>query len=348
MTDAVILIDAERCILDSNAAALDVLGSLQAGEDLSHAIDQPDMLRVLDQVLSGEPIVSAEITLPYPVMRTFEATATRIVQHTAGDIKRGATVLLVLHDITAIRASEIARSDFIANVSHELRSPLASLIGFIETIQTSAKDDIEARDRFMSIMEGEAARMKALIDDLLSLSKIEANEHIRPDGKVDLPSVLKSVAQPLGQKAEQKDMTIEITHETGIKFVPGDEQELVQIFTNLIDNGVKYGSENSKVAVNCTLVDRIPTTSAINVPGVCVAVTNYGEPIAAEHLPRLTQRFYRIDKGRSRSVGGTGLGLAIVKHLVNHHRGRLDINSDAKNGTTFSVYLPIAIEAGPS
>lgn len=316
---------------------MDVLGSVRKGEDLSLTIRHPDLLETIDLVLADESVVSAEITLPHPVMRTFETTATRISSEPSHEIGQGQTVLLVLHDITAVRALEVARSDFIANVSHELRSPLVSLIGFIETIQTSAKNDPAGQERFMSIMEGEAARMKALIDDLLSLSKIEANEHIRPDGVVDLPQVLKSVAQPLEQKAGQKSMSIDIDHEPGIRFIPGDEQELVQIFTNLIDNGVKYGREDTNVTVACSRVARIPETNSV---GVCIKVTNHGDVIDAEHLPRLTQRFYRIDKGRSRSVGGTGLGLAIVKHLVNHHRGRLTIQSDENTGTTFSIYLP--------
>lgn len=340
-----ILIDHQRRVIDSNKAAVDVLGTVRKGEDLSLTIHHPELLEIIDVVLGGESIVSTETTLPHPVMRTFEITATRLTPQTAGVVEREEPVLLVLHDITVIRASEVARSDFIANVSHELRSPLVSLMGFIETIQTSAKDDPAMQDRFMTIMEGEAARMKALIDDLLSLSKIEANEHIRPDGEVDLPQVLASVAQPLAQKAEHKSMSIEITHDPGIKLVPGDEQELVQIFTNLIDNGVKYGRENTSVIVACSRVPQIPD---IGTPGICVTVTNHGDPIAAEHLPRLTQRFYRIDKGRSRSVGGTGLGLAIVKHLVNHHRGRLTIQSDETAGTTFSVYLPCPPASQPA
>lgn len=328
-----------------------MLGSVRKGEDLSLTIDHPDLLEAVDRVLAHEPVASAEITLPHPVMRTFETTATRISPETSQEPSHeasdetgaGQTVLLVLHDITAIRALEVARSDFIANVSHELRSPLVSLIGFIETIQTSARDDPAGQERFMSIMEGEAARMKALIDDLLSLSKIEASEHIRPDGVVDLPGVLKSVAEPLEQKAKQKSMAIKITHEDTIALVPGDDQEIVQIFNNLIDNAVKYGREETDVEVDCKRVANIPD---IGLPGICIKVTNYGEVIAAKHLPRLTQRFYRIDKGRSRSVGGTGLGLAIVKHLVNHHRGRLTIQSDQDSGTTFSVYLPCPPDTG--
>lgn len=187
-------------------------------------------------------------------------------------------------------------------------------------------------------MEGEAGRMKALIDDLLSLSKIETEEHIRPVGQVNLSGTVKLVAETLSQKAARKTMTIDIQGAGDLPDITGDSQELIQIFTNLIDNAIKYGNDNSTVTVQLKRVDRIPN---IGEPGVCVTVQNFGEIIEPEHLPRLTQRFFRIDKSRSRSVGGTGLGLAIVKHLVNHHRGRLVIESSEADGTTFSVYLPL-------
>ena len=334
LPDPVILIDAERRIAGSNTATRSLLGTIYKGEDLSLTLRQPDILSAVDAVLAGAAIQTEEIIFSHPVMRTFELSVSAIPgsETAPGD----AQVLLVLHDITATRAAESVRSEFIANVSHELRSPLVSLIGFLETLQTSAKDDPEAQERFLSIMGDEASRMRALIDDLLSLSKIEANEHNRPRGQVNLEHVLRTVCETLDQKAAHKAMSIDVVCKDPVPDIPGDPQELIQVFTNLVENAVKYGSDDSAVTVTIERVDRIPD---IGDKGVRITVRNFGETIAPEHLPRLTERFYRIDKGRSRSVGGTGLGLAIVKHLVNHHRGRLVIESSPENGTLFSVFL---------
>lgn len=334
LPDPVILIDGERRIAGSNTASWGLLGTIYKGEDLSLTLRHPDILRAVDAVLDGAETQKDEVSFSHPVTRTFELSVSTIPG--SGAALEDARILLVLHDITATRAAENVRSEFIANVSHELRSPLVSLIGFLETLQTSAKDDPDAQDRFLAIMADEASRMRALIDDLLSLSKIEANEHNRPQGQVNLEHVLRTVCETLGQKAERKAMTIDVVCKDPVSDIPGDLQELIQVFTNLIDNAVKYGTDNSAVTVTIEAVNRIPD---LGVKGVRVTVRNFGETIAPEHLPRLTERFYRIDKGRSRSVGGTGLGLAIVKHMVNHHRGRLVIESSPENGTLFSVFL---------
>ncbi len=334
LPDPVILIDGDRRIAGSNTATRGLLGTVYKGEDLSLTLRHPDILHAVDAVLEGAATQSDEVSFSHPVMRTFELSVSTIPDSktTPGE----AQVLLVLHDITSARAAESVRSEFIANVSHELRSPLVSLIGFLETLQTSAKDDPDAQDRFLAIMANEASRMRALIDDLLSLSKIEANEHNRPQGQVDLEHVLRTVCDTLGQKAQSKAMTIDVVCNGSIPVIPGDQQELIQVFTNLVENAIKYGTDNSAVTVSIEAINRIPD---IGDKGVRVSVRNFGETIAPEHLPRLTERFYRIDKGRSRSVGGTGLGLAIVKHMVNHHRGRLVIESSPENGTLFSVFL---------
>jgi two-component system, OmpR family, phosphate regulon sensor histidine kinase PhoR len=339
LPDPIVLVDANRRIVDSNKAMIDLLGSVHKDQDISLTIRHPDVLAAVDRVLKDEPVDPIEVDFSHPVSRNFEVTVANLYQSEDNSETLRVAAIVVLHDITATRAAESFRTEFVANVSHELRSPLASLIGFIETLQTSAKDDAAAKEHFLSIMEMEASRMKILIDDLLSLSKIEVNEHIRPTEVVDVSNLLELVIEPLKQKAAQRSISIEFK-KTRVPFeVVGDHEQLIQVFNNLVDNAIKYGRQSSQVTIELGNLDRVPNLGA---PGLVVSVHNHGDPIAAEHLPRLTERFYRIDKGRSRSVGGTGLGLAIVKHMVNRHRGRLTIESEAKSGTTFSVFLPVA------
>jgi len=243
----------------------------------------------------------------------------------------------VLHDVTHTKRADKMRADFISNVSHELRSPLTSLVGFIETLQTSAKDDPDAQQRFLSIMEAETARMKHMIDHLLLLSKLEAVEHIQPEERVDLVKAIEQASTGLLMRAKKRNISINLVSPKQEILVAGDEIGLIQVFRNLLENAIVYGDTNSVITVSMATNDIANTADRIY-----VGVTNFGEPIAAEHLDRLTERFYRIDKGRSRAVGGTGLGLAIVKHVVNRHRGELSITSTVDGKTTFTICLPRA------
>ena len=224
------------------------------------------------------------------------------------------------------------RADFVANVSHELRTPLAALTGFIETLQGPARDDPAARERFLGIMQAQAWRMARLIDDLLSLSRIELRAHQRPDTPVDLVPIVRQVADGLQTLARDRDVAVEITAPAEPLMVPGDRDELTRLFENLIENGLKYGASGKRVEI------------AIAPDGkgeARVSVRDHGPGIAAEHLPRLTERFYRADVGESRAQGGTGLGLALVKHILNRHHGRLSIDSKVGEGATFTVRLPM-------
>ncbi|MEH6476329.1 MAG: ATP-binding protein [Sneathiella sp.] len=333
MPEPVLFINSERILVRTNSAAVDLFDAVFLGQDLSLTIQHADIIALVDKTLRGEIVDKVDVDFPDPVLRTYQVSATCIDVPAKGKKQS----LVMFHDITAIRTAEKFRSDFIANLSHELRSPLVSLIGFLETLEDLGEDDPKTRDRFYGIMNAESHRMKALIDDLLVLSKIEANEHIPPKDSVNLPDILETVITPLQQKARNKGMTFDTQIDERCPIIPGDRQELVQIFTNLTNNALNYSAENSSIQITLTALEVIPNTGK---PGVCVAVSNIGDVIAPKHLPRLTERFYRIDKGRSRSVGGTGLGLAIVKHLVNHHRGSLVITSNEINGTTFSVFLP--------
>jgi two-component system phosphate regulon sensor histidine kinase PhoR len=251
-----------------------------------------------------------------------------------------ASVLLV--DRTRERAVERMRADFVANASHELRTPLASLIGFIATLQGPASDDPPAQRRFLAIMAEQAERMNRLIDDLLSLSRIELTEHQPPADKVDVSPLVESVAAGFEPRVTARKIRLELALAEGLPRVTADADQLTQVVINLVDNAVKYGREGGQVRVSVTAAqpgERWPAR-----PGVVLTVYDDGRGIAREHVPRLTERFYRVDKGRSRAAGsgpgGTGLGLAIVKHIVNRHRGQLAIESDEGRGSTFSVWLP--------
>ncbi len=241
---------------------------------------------------------------------------------------------MTLHDLTASKRSEQMRADFVANASHELRTPLATLLGFIETLRGPARDDREAQDRFLAIMHEQASRMARLIEDLLSLSRIEMNEHVPPTGRANLRHVLGSVAATLELRAKARGIHIVLDLADGLPEALGEPDELAQVFQNLFDNAIKYGHEGSAIEVSARLERR-----GAAAPLIAIAVRDHGEGIRREHLPRLTERFYRVDTARSRAMGGTGLGLAIVKHIVNRHRGRLDIASELGEGSVFTVRL---------
>ncbi|MGH7030557.1 MAG: ATP-binding protein [Stellaceae bacterium] len=287
-------------------------------------------------MLRGEAARVVELALTIPVERQLRARFARIADPSSA----GAVALLSLHDVTELKRAEQLRADFIANASHELRTPLATLTGFIETLRGPARDDAEARERFLAIMSGQAARMSRLVEDLLSLSRIELNEHVPPRGRVALSPVLDHLAEALELRAGERGMRIRLALPSGLPDVQGDRDELAQLFQNLLDNAIKYGRAGSTIAVSAEPVAR-PSANGEHAPGafVAVAVRDCGEGIAREHLPRLTERFYRIDTARSREMGGTGLGLAIVKHIVSRHRGVLEIDSTVGTGSVFTVLL---------
>jgi two-component system phosphate regulon sensor histidine kinase PhoR len=244
---------------------------------------------------------------------------------------QGGRMIMTLEDLTTQRQTEAVRADFVANVSHELRTPLSTLVGFIETLQGPAREDTEAAERFLGIMRDQAARMSRLVEDLLSLSKIEMNAAVLPSGAVVVGDLLQTVTESLSLQAERENQQIVMGLGQNLR-VRGDSDELTQVFWNLVENALKYGREGGTISI-----DVEPTADH---QSVRVAVSDDGEGIEEEHLDRLTERFYRVDKGRSRAMGGTGLGLAIVKHIVARHRGTLEVASTIGHGSTFSVTLP--------
>ncbi len=333
----VILVNRSREIVEYNEAAAPLLSAQPLNRDLALSLRHPKLLDAVDLVVAGSPMASGEFVIPAPFSQTFQFTVVSLKEKKSSEYARA---LLTLNDITSIRATEQMQADFVANVSHELRSPLSTLIGFIETLRGVGWGDDEARERFLAIMDTEAHRMKRLIDDLLSLSKVEVREHVRPSESVELGALLREVVDTFALRAEKKNMPLNLSLADDLPPIVGELDELAEVFTNLIDNALKYGHQGTPVQVAATPVAWVPYRGT---GGVAVSVRNEGDGIAPEHIPRLTERFYRVDKGRSRDLGGTGLGLAIVKHIVNRHRGRLTVSSVEGKTTTFTVTLPARI-----
>lgn len=246
-------------------------------------------------------------------------------------------LILSFQDVTQLAQAGQMRRDFVANVSHELRTPLTALMGFIETLRGAARDDADARDRFLSIMEGEASRMNRLVGDLLSLNRVESKERIRPKEEMDLVAHLASTLKTMQPLADADKVSLKFTPPSEPVTIIGDPDQLLQVFMNLIENAIKYGGDQVEMTVE--LLERDPS---LRTAAVRVKVMDNGAGIDPIHLPRLTERFYRADNHRSREQGGTGLGLAIVKHIVNRHRGRLRVSSDLGVGTCFAVTLPLS------
>lgn len=334
LVEPVFLVGAKRKITLANAAAEELFGEALIGRDFVHAIRHPDALKCINAVLEGAPSQEAVISLPSPVRATYKVSCVRF----EGGDAASSEAVLSLNDISHVLEAEQMRSDFVANVSHELRSPLTALSGGIETLKGAAKNDPEARARFLAIMGREAARMNRLIGDLLSLSQVEVNEHVRPSERVDVLALLEKVIDSLETQSRSEKKPIRLESSKGDWNIPGDPDQLTQVFLNLIDNALKYSRENSVVDVCVTQADEV---ARINGPALKVDVRDQGEGIGSEFIARLTERFYRVDDSRSREKGGTGLGLAIVKHILNRHRGRLVIESETGKGSTFSVYLPL-------
>lgn len=337
--DPLILVDARHQAVAANEAAQALFNTRLVGRDMVQVLRNPAAIEALEKSLHTGEASEAEIGFLAHADRQFLLRVIPVAKSGGEEaLFRGA--LITLHETTALKQAERMRSDFVANASHELRTPLASIVGFIETLSGPARDDPEARARFLEIMGQEASRMARLVEDLLSLSRIEQDEHLTPEGRVDLTGVIGRVAKALELRASEKKMAIEVTTHGPLPEVIGDEDQLTQVFQNLIDNAIKYGREESSVRISAQPVERLPETGKA---GLAISVFNEGEGIERQHIPRLTDRFYRVDAARSRELGGTGLGLAIVKHIVNRHCGVLSVESETGVGTTVSVSLPILL-----
>ncbi|AWM88251.1 ATP-binding protein [Microvirga sp. 17 mud 1-3] len=336
--DPVILVDQRSLVVEANKAARAMLPGLKTSHPLSFALRSPDILDGIEGALSGEGPLKVEYSERVPTERTFEVHI-GLLRGNPADLGGRSGVVLFFRDLTSTRRLEAMRADFVANASHELRTPLASLLGFVETLQGPARNDAAARERFLEIMREQAQRMKRLIDNLLSLSRIEMRAHVPPTEPVDLKAVTTHMIEMLTPLAQERGTLIQARLPDRPLVVPGDRDELLRVCENLIENAVKYGESGGRVEVELSR-----TESPDGKPLAVLAVQDYGPGIPPEHLPRLTERFYRVDGAQSRDKGGTGLGLAIVKHIVNRHRGRFDIASEPGQGARFTITLPASAE----
>jgi two-component system, OmpR family, phosphate regulon sensor histidine kinase PhoR len=334
LPDPVIALARDGRVIALNDRARALAPALRQGEPVSLALRMPELTEAINRALAGGEDQRVQYSERGQFDRWFEAIVMPVKRDP--DLRNPDLVLMTFHDLTPLRRVEEMRADFVANASHELRTPLAALSGFIETLQGSARDDTKARERFLAIMQQQAHRMARLIDDLLSLSRIELNAHRRPDTAVDMVPIVRQVVDGLETLARDRGVAVNVEAANALN-VLGDRDELVRIFENLVENALKYGAPGKQVDIRLA-----PGTSLDGEPEAQVSVRDYGPGIAPEHLPRLTERFYRVDVTESRAQGGTGLGLALVKHILNRHRGRLTIESAPGAGATFTVHLPTA------
>lgn len=355
--DPLLLIDARGRVARANREARRQFGQQIVDRDLSTVVRHPEILATVRRALAGGAGGDVEIGIAAPVERVFNVRIESLGGEPGSDGSSGgdeeaggASALMLFVDLSSIRRAEQMRVDFVANVSHELRTPLATLLGFIETLQGPARDDADARDRFLDIMKSQGNRMSRLVQDLLSLSRIETNEHKPPSERIDLQPVLEGVKATLDLEARRKDMRVRLEIDAVLPGVVGAEDELAQVVQNLLDNAIKYGRSGTEITVAARRADRVPASFPGGPAGkaVAIAVRDRGEGIPPEHIPRLTERFYRVDSARSRQLGGTGLGLAIVKHIVSRHLGTLTIQSTPGEGSVFTVYIPAAEPASPA
>ncbi len=332
MPEPFLLLDGAGDIVHSNAPARAVFETVEPGRHISAVIRAPMVLDAITHASNGDGSMQVDYEQRVPIERRFEVHIASIAPKEGDRQTPGqASLALLLRDLTRQERVERMRADFVANASHELRTPLASVLGFIETLKGAAKNDPKAHEEFLDLMHVQASRMARLIDDLLSLNRIELNAHLRPNDEIDVVQVVGQVIDMLRPIAEETGLELHLSKPEGPLLVRGDRDELVQVFQNLIENAVKYGQSGQRVEINCKQIDD---------GGAQVTVRDFGPGISAEHIPRLTERFYRIDVVDSRQKGGTGLGLAIVKHILNRHRARLSIRSRVGEGASFIVDLP--------
>ena len=329
MRDPAMIIDSDERVFAINESMKTLVPTIRMKDPLALALRTPDLLDAVRLIISGSPAQSTQWREHVPVERVFDVYVSPLDM---GTNERCA--LVTMRDLTEVKRTERMRVDFIANVSHELRTPLASLLGFIETLQGPAREDKSAREHFLGIMADQGRRMSRLIDDLLSLSRVEQHQHLHPTAQVDLVSIVRQVVESYAPITPERRVSLCLDTPDTLNVI-GDRDELIRLAENLIGNAIKYGSlanQDTRVEIS---VSTIGSEASL-------CVRDHGAGIPSEHIPRLTERFYRIDAGASRANGGTGLGLALVKHIVLRHRGRLKITSHLGDGSRFEALLPLS------
>lgn len=334
LPDALIALNSDGRVVLMNRSARDMIGANTVGKYMRATLREPALLDAIDRVGAGGEPETVAIMRPVPVERHYQVLIAPAGSFLKEDKKSGKEpVLVLLHDVTDARRVEQMRVDFVANASHELKTPLASISGFIETLFGHAKDDPEAQQRFLGIMAEQSARMQRLIDDLLSLSRIELREHVPPSGAVDLAGLVKDVTDGVALIAERAGVEVSVMIPDGLPSLRGDWDELHQVVQNLVDNAIKYGGTGGRVEIEAVRPEGTETRIELR-------VRDFGPGIPRDQIPRLTERFYRVDIADSRERGGTGLGLAIVKHILNRHSAELAIHSVQGEGSTFAIRVP--------
>lgn len=343
LPDALLLLDKNQRILQINHAAHRCFGRDVRDQAVSVVLRDPALLQALSTAEQQHHRTGVSLMLPdREVERVFDVQ----IEPLSGLGDPHATMAVILHDVTALHRTQKMKTDFVANASHELRTPLTALSGFIETLQGPARDDLAAQERFLIIMQEQTKRMITLVNDLLSLSGIESREHTAPDAVLDVVPLMELAVTTAQQIAQKRGVQIVMEMPPSPPLLVGDSGELAQLLQNLLDNAIKYGREGGTVTLSLETADTLPAAARLNpalaAGAVSLSCKDEGAGIASEHLPRLTERFYRINTQASRQMGGTGLGLAIVKHIVNRHRGTLLFDSAPEKGTTVRVYFPRA------
>jgi len=325
-----LIVGEAQVVVALNDSARELLGKTVLGRHFTTALRHPKLVAAVEQGL----IKRAPQTVVHQIVENGNNLTYNVHLQAITDTD---LLLLSFENVSNVEQAEQMRRDFVANVSHELRTPLTAVIGFIETLRGAARNDANARDHFLAVMADEADRMNRLVGRLLSLSRVEMEERVRPTRRIDLHEVLQTTLQRLDPVAMDNDVTVHLLLGAEPLPVRGDTDQLIQVFTNIVENAIKYGGTEKTVSVTAKRALHDPVLRG---PAIEISIADQGAGIDPIHLPRLTERFYRVDGHRSREVGGTGLGLAIVKHILNRHRGRLKVISQMGQGSQFTVILP--------
>ncbi|MCQ0989377.1 ATP-binding protein [Jiella marina] len=333
LQEPALIVDRDMLIRYRNPSSAIAFGNMALGDAVSLRFRSPELLSAIEAAMADAMVHSATLEEKRPVERHW---GVEILPIPAFQGEKPHFFLVLFHDRTAERRVERMRTDFVANASHELRTPLASLTGFIETLQGPARDDPKAREQFLPIMREQAMRMSRLIDDLLSLSRVEMKRHVPVNTKADLVTVMNKVASQIEPVAKEIGVALIFEGPETSAIVEGDEDELIQVFSNLVENACKYGPEGGRIELS------VKRASERGEAVIDASVRDFGPGIPAEHVPRLTERFYRIDVGNSRSKRGTGLGLSIVRNILLRHKSRLIVESTLGQGSVFTARFPVS------
>lgn len=347
LPDPILMIDKKGNILGANISARNLLGQNITDRNVEEIFASNNFINAVAKVLHNESESENLIFYVHPNNDKNKDDNRKLYAHIKKLpwISKGRAVAVIsLYDFAKVNKIEKMQSDFVANASHELRTPLSVISGFIETLQTTAKDDDAARDTFLKIMSEQANYMSLLIENLLSLSKIELTQDLPPEEKISLLPIAQDVCNALMLKAQNRNMHFNIQIDEQLPEITADYAQIRQLLQNLCDNAIKYGYENTDISIKAEQVDKIPPSKTYEVAkgkAVALSVHNFGDKIANEQITRLTERFYRMQTHKNQNIKGSGLGLAIAKHILIRHRGNMRVSSTEKNGTTFTIYLPI-------